>query len=276
MAGEEAAHMGFNRLDRLFIGRAVFHAADHPNFQAVHDRRSSRLSTSTEFATVEYATPPVERRLTLDRCRQTHLDAWIVEHTTAERNGLRGFLHWAARNKLARPLELPPTQPQRGTPLTARERMTLLGRMLTDESCPLRTRVAATLVLLYVQPVSRLVRLDLDDVLIDDGQVTIRFGDPPTPVPEPFAALLLDYIAHRTNMRTAPNPDSRWLFPGRRASRPLRPEWLAKQITQTGVPTTAAARGAALRQHLQDSPAPIVADALGFHPVTTTTTQATN
>jgi hypothetical protein len=35
-----------------------------------------------------------------------------------------------------------------------------------------------------------------------------------------------------------------------------------------GVPTTAA-RGAAIRQHLQDSPAPIVADALGYHPVTT-------
>lgn len=68
-------------------------------------------------------------------------------------------------------------------------------------------------------------------------------------------------------MRTATNPISRWLFPGRRAGQPLHPEWLAKQIAQMGVPTTAA-RGAALRQHLQDSPAPIVADALGFHPVT--------
>ncbi|WP_326821458.1 hypothetical protein [Streptosporangium sp. NBC_01756] len=208
-----------------------------------------------------------ERRLTLDRCRQGHLDAWIVEHTIDERNGLRTFLDWAARNKLARPLELPRTEPRRGTPLAARERLALLGRMLTDESCPLRTRVAATLVLLYAQPVSRLVQLDLDDIITDDGQVAIRFGDPPTPVPEPFAILLQDYIAHRTNMRTATNPGSQWLFPGRRAGQPLRPEWLAKQITQMGVPTTAA-RGAALRQHLQDSPAPIVADALGFHPVT--------
>ncbi|MEV1174240.1 hypothetical protein [Nonomuraea sp. NPDC049784] len=54
----------------------------------------------------------------------------------------------------------------------------------------------------------------------------------------------------------------------RRAEQPLRPESLAKQIRQLGIPALPA-RGAALRQHIQDSPAPIIADALGFHPVTT-------
>ncbi|MCW2917597.1 MAG: hypothetical protein JWN52_5665, partial [Actinomycetia bacterium] len=112
-----------------------------------------------------------------------------------------------------------------------------------------------------------LVRLTLDDVIRDHDQVFVRFGNPPSPVPEPFATVLLDYIASRTNMRTATNPGSPWLFPGRRARQPLRPEWLAKQITRMGVPTIAA-RGAALRQHIQDSPVPIVADALGYHPVT--------
>lgn len=63
-------------------------------------------------------------------------------------------------------------------------------------------------------------------------------------------------------------PASTWLFPGRRAGQPLRPEWLAKQIRQLGI-STLPARGAALRQHIQDSPAPIIADALGFHPFTT-------
>ncbi|MEU0483927.1 hypothetical protein ABZ260_32665 [Streptosporangium sp. NPDC006013] len=45
------------------------------------------------------------------------------------------------------------------------------------------------------------------------------------------------------------------------------PEWLAEQITRMGVPAIAA-RGAAIRRHIQDSPAPIAADVLGFHPVT--------
>ncbi|MGI8313163.1 hypothetical protein [Saccharopolyspora hattusasensis] len=69
-------------------------------------------------------------------------------------------------------------------------------------------------------------------------------------------------------MRTATNPAATWLFPGRRADQPLRPEYLAKLVHQLGVPT-AASRSAAIRQHLQDMPAPIVADALGYHPVTT-------
>ncbi len=45
----------------------------------------------------------------------------------------------------------------------------------------------------------------------------------------------------------------------------VRSPVMTPALTQMGVPTTAA-RGATLRQHLQDSPTPIVADALGFHP----------
>ena len=52
--------------------------------------------------------------------------------------------------------------------------------------------------------VSRLARLTLDDIITgDDGQVFIRLGDPPTPVPEPFAAMLTELAANRVNMNTA-------------------------------------------------------------------------
>jgi hypothetical protein len=126
-------------------------------------------------------------------------------------------------------------------------------------------------VLVALRPASRIVRLTIDDNIADDDQVLIRLGDPPSPVPQPFAALLLDYTASRANMRTARNPGSTWLCPGRRASQPLRPEYLAKLIHQLGVPTVAG-RIAAIRQHVLDMPAPIVAGALGYHRVTTTTT----
>ena len=43
--------------------------------------------------------------------------------------------------------------------------------------------------LLYAQPLSRVLRLTVTDVTRDDdGQVLIRLGDPPAPVPEPFAS----------------------------------------------------------------------------------------
>ncbi|WP_405148405.1 hypothetical protein OG589_10970 [Sphaerisporangium sp. NBC_01403] len=165
-------------------------------------------------------------------------------------------------------MEIPPQKSQRAAPLTAQQRLALLGRVLTDDTSPPRTRVAAILLLLYAQPVSRIIRLTLEDVIHDNGQIFIRFGQPPSPVPEPFSALLLDYLATRADMSTATNPNSPWLFPGRRARQPLRPEALGRQITRMGVPTIAG-RSAAIRQHVQDSPSPIVADALGYHPVTT-------
>jgi hypothetical protein len=144
----------------------------------------------------------------------------------------------------------------------------LLGRLLTSHDLPLRSRVAAAIVLLYAQPVSRVVRLTIDDVLHDGDQVLLRLGEPPSPVPGPVADLLLSWIDNRDNMNTATNRDSRWLFPGRRAGQPMHPEALAALVNSLGVPTIAG-RASAIRQHVLEMPAPVVADALGYHQVTT-------
>lgn len=71
----------------------------------------------------------------------------------------------------------------------------------------------------------------------------LRLGGPPSPLPTPFAQFLLDWISKQDNMNTGTNPNSRWLFPGRRAGQPP-----------------------ARRRHAR----PFVADALGYHQVTTT------
>ncbi len=151
-----------------------------------------------------------------------------------------------------------------------RDRTALLGKVLTDEDAPLRSRAAAAILLLYAQPLSRITRLTIDDILRDGDQVLLRLGKPPSPVPEPVAALLLEYLGQRTNMATATNHASRWLFPGRCAGQPLRSDTLsALLVHDLGVPATAG-RAAAMRQHLLDLPAPIVATALGYHHNTTT------
>ncbi|MDL4775762.1 hypothetical protein [Actinomadura xylanilytica] len=134
-------------------------------------------------------------------------------------------------------------------------RLALFRQFLTDTQIPLRTRVAACLVLLYAQPVSRLVRLAVHDVVQDDGQVSVRLGDPPTPVPELFAAMLVDLTANRANMNTATNPDSDWLFPGGRAGQPLSPGALLQQLRALGVPITQT-RTAAFRQLVLQAPRP--------------------
>jgi site-specific recombinase XerD len=132
----------------------------------------------------------------------------------------------------------------------------------------LQARAAAIIVLLYAQPLSRVVRLTVEDVIRDGGQVLLRLGEPPTPVPGPAADLLLEWIGSRGNMNTATNRNSPWLFPGRRAGQPMNPAVLAALVNNIGVPATPG-RVSAIRQHVLEVPALVVADALSYHPKTT-------
>lgn len=194
---------------------------------------------------------------------QTDLDAWYAVHRPERAHKLGGFLRWATKNRHL-PKLLVRTSPRvHRPPISQRHRLSLLRRALTDDSIPQRTRVAAVLLLLYAQPVARLARLSLFDITVTEHSVLLRLGDPPTPVPEPFATLLLDYVEHRTNMSTATNPDSYWLFPGQRAGEPLTPGALLLGLRKLGAPTTQA-RTAAFRQLVLQAPAPVVAKALGY------------
>jgi hypothetical protein len=84
----------------------------------------------------------------------------------------------------------------------------------------------------------------------------------------PVADLLLRWIDNRDNTNTTTNPNSRWPFPGRRAGQPMNAGHLSALINKLGIPTIAG-RSAAIRQHVLEMPAPVVADAPGYHPVTT-------
>jgi hypothetical protein len=118
-------------------------------------------------------------------------------------------------------------------------------------------------VLLYAQPVSRLIRLTIDDVLHDGDQTLLRLGDPPSPVPQPVATLLSQLTSNRANMNTAANPAARWLFPGGRPGQPLTPGALLPSLRHLGIPVTQA-RTAALRELILHAPAPVIAQALGY------------
>jgi integrase len=151
-----------------------------------------------------------------------------------------------------------------GERLTQTRRLALLRRVLTDDRPPARSRAAACLMLLYAQPASRIVRLTTDDVLRDGDQVLIRLGEPPSPVPEPLADILLRLVDNQQNPTSATTPGNRWLFPGQRPGQPLHPRTLLPSIRQLGIPPQAT-RVAALRQLVLQAPAPVIADALGYH-----------
>jgi hypothetical protein len=210
------------------------------------------------------------RAHTLAQATQADLDAWHATHNDHQRRCLRAFLRWAMRAGRLPRLKLPPLLVRRAAPITQHRRLELLGQLLTDQDRPLRSRVAACLMLLFAQPATRVVRLTIDDVTrAADGQVFVRFGEPATPVPEPFATLLLQATAQRDNLDTATNPGARWLFPGRRAGQPLHASHLSQLVRDLGIPALAG-RTAALRQLVLQVPAPVVAQALGYHHNTAT------
>jgi len=60
----------------------------------------------------------------------------------------------------------------------------MLGHVPTDRAGQLRSWIAAAILLLYDQPVSRITRLTIDDDIIRNGdQVLLRLGDPPSSWP---------------------------------------------------------------------------------------------
>jgi hypothetical protein len=123
--------------------------------------------------------------------------------------------------------------------------------------------------LLYAQPLSRILRLFASDLSRDgDGQTWLRLGYPPSPVPAPFDALL-HQLADTRHDQVPANHGSDWLFPGRNAGQPAAYHPMAGQLRDHGLPLRTA-RISALRQLVLAVPAPVLADALGFHHTTTT------
>lgn len=275
---ESWLHRRFNELyDRAHLPLLEQFATWHqlPKLRARAERRpltpSARSHASQQFNRANgFLTWLDGQGLTLKQVGQAEIDRWHATHKPHEQLALRAFLTWARNSgRLPSRPRFPRLAIAEGAPLTQHRRLELLRRVLDEDTGPLRSRAAACLMLLFAQPASRIVLLTTDDLTRDiNGQVLIRLGDPPTPVPEPFADLLLQARDQRTNMNTN-NRDATWLFPGRRAGRPMHPHSLAELIRDIGVPGTAV-RSSALRQLVLQAPAPVIAQALGFHDKTTT------
>ena len=238
-------------------------------------RATALLYACRQFNAAEvFLTWTVHSRLPLSSLTQSNLDRWSASQSTHQRQGAHGFITWAMSQRHLPRLVVARPQFQPGEAITQQHRLDLLRRYATDETTSLASRVAACLMLLYAQPVSRVLRLTQDDIAADQhGEVNIAFGYPPTPVPQPFADLLLRLVANRDYPNSA-SIGSRWLFPGIVTDQPLAYSTMIKRLRRDGFPMRQARVGS-IRQLVLQAPAPIVADALGFHQ-TTTARQTTN
>lgn len=208
-----------------------------------------------------------ERGRHLVSCTQADVDAWYAGGYTARRL-THAFLRWAMRSKHMLKVAVPHRSTSNPAPLAQHQRLALLRQTVNRDDILLQDRVAAALVLLHAQPLTRIARLTIDDVLQEADEVLVRLGDPPSPVPEPFAGMLLAHLDQRPNTLTATNSDARWLFPGRRAGQPMTSHTLELRLRHLGF-LTQRGRTAAIRHLVLQAPAPVVARMLGYHDDTT-------
>jgi hypothetical protein len=175
---------------------------------------------------------------TLATCQQADLDRFFTA-TPSTGSHIRSFLTWAQhRPHLSRTLQLPPSR--RGSlaaPADVEHRWSIARRLVHDSTLDIADRVAAALVVLYAQPISRIVALTTADVHIVDGTVTVALGPDQLEPPEPFATLITR-LPHRRRHGAAAHLPSPWLFPSARAGRHATPRAMLAGIL--GIhPTTA-------------------------------------
>ncbi|WFN94807.1 hypothetical protein [Gordonia sihwensis] len=145
--------------------------------------------------------------------------------------------------------------------LTQAQRIAWISELLTGDSETLPYRVAGVLILLYAQPLKSIVRLQTSSI-IDGNPMAITFGKHPVDVPKPFAQLVRDVLAHRTNLRTSGHGNP-WLFPGTHAGDHLHPDTIMHRLRLIGM-SNLGARNSALDDLVLECPPSVVADALGY------------
>jgi len=187
------------------------------------------------------------------------MPGWPAGHPPATP---RTFIRWAGATRRLPILTFPHRRTRSSATLDQEQRLRLLNSCFQQHT-PVAHRVAAILLLLYAQPVTRISRLRASDVSDNGNDMTITFETDAVPVPPPIAQLLRQHLDDRPNMRTAANPISPWLFPGLRAGQPLTADRMNHQLRNLGIPLRQA-RNSALRQLVQDMPPALAARTLGY------------
>lgn len=171
---------------------------------------------------------------TVGSCLQTDVDAWLADGPTT-RHAIRTFLVWAVKNRTCTNITVGFRQAKTAPLLTQGQRLAMLKACLTDDIDTLSYRVAATLLLLYAQPVVKIAAMKSSDMILTPDGPRLSLGqEHPAPVPDPFASLLIRHLASRPNMRTGNSSGSPWLFPGYRAGQHIHPNTLMERLREIG------------------------------------------
>jgi hypothetical protein len=91
-------------------------------------------------------------------------------------------------------------------------RLELINRCLHDATLNVQTRLAAILILVFGQPVTRIVKLTSSSATVEKGRVWLGLGRVPLPMAPPIDRLGL--AARNGSVQRREQGGRGWLFPG--------------------------------------------------------------
>lgn len=202
------------------------------------------------------------RGRTVDDCVQADLDSWLAK----SRSRRIRFPRWLDDNGHLPELTLPAAVPAAGPrgQVDQDEHWALVRHMLhNDKAASVEDRVAGCLVLLYAQPVSKIVALTTDDLVVSDDGIYLRLGPQPLLLLPPLDALVTSLPIGKPFGAASTLVDERWLFPGKRAGHHQHPTSLMGRLNKLGI-TTRASRNAAMLHLAATVPPAVVASLIGI------------
>lgn len=202
------------------------------------------------------------RGRSVDDCTQADLDSWL---STRRATRIR-FPRWLLDNGHMSGLMLPDAVPAAGPRGRVDQDVhwALVRRMLHDqEAANPEDRAAACLVLLYAQPLSKIVALTTDDLTERDDGTYLRLGPEPLLLPPPLDALLTSLPIAKPFGAASTLADERWLFPGKWAGHHQHPTSLMGRLNKLGI-TTRASRNAAMLHLAASVPPAVFASLIGI------------
>lgn len=197
----------------------------------------------------------------LDDCPQAHLDAWI----TTDRSRRLAFVRWLKRGGYLPCVWLPEPVPAKDPAhdVDAEDQLAKVRTLLhVKNSASVEDRAAACLILLYAQPVAKIVRLTVDDIQTRDGETYLRLGAEPLLLIPPLDELVTVLPAAKPFGAASRLADSRWLFIGKSAGTHLHPASLLRRMHRLGV-ASRASRNTALLHLASTTPPAVFASLVG-------------
>lgn len=204
-------------------------------------------------------------------CTQEDINAWLDGGPTT-RSLARGFARWAMAQQHLPKLNFPYRVAKSAPIIGQAERVALIRDIVMDDAgIKPFVRAATLMLLLFAQPLTRIVEMKADQIVVSaDGSISILgIGIDPLPVTPPFDGVFRELVDQRPNMNTAANATSQWLFPGGSPGRHFTASGLMT-MTMTMTMTRESgidlrgAKNAALRKLVLEIPATLVADAFGY------------